>query len=244
MPLHARHGWAMGMHRHGLDARRVSVPAAQTCRVRFACAVGTETHRARTLCHRAQSRSYRLRSGLGRSKGFALALTAASAADRMADLPSRTDPSLPMAPWLRDGFPKSLHVPIHNEIPLPGGRTLRLDTPVPAEKLAEWKERFRSGAVACTFHAGEYPRPVRLGCASLRAGSHGRGSPRARAVTMPPRRAGRSRPPSPARRSCRGPRRTRPPAPAGGWGQSSGCRGHPPRRGGRLPPGPPPAGPR
>lgn len=83
---------------------------------------------------------------------FAVAAVPASAADRIADLPSRTDPSLPIVPWLREGFPKSLHVPIHNEIPLPDDQTLRLDTPVPAEKLAEWKEQFRSGKALNYFY--------------------------------------------------------------------------------------------
>lgn len=73
-------------------------------------------------------------------------------ADRMAELPSRTDPSLPMVPWLREGFPKSLNVPIHSNIPLPDDQTLRLDTPVSAEKLAEWKERFQSGKALNYFY--------------------------------------------------------------------------------------------
>lgn len=60
---------------------------------------------------------------------FAVAAVPASAADRIADLPSRTDPSLPMVPWLREGFPKSLHVPIHNEIPLPDDQTRCAWTP-------------------------------------------------------------------------------------------------------------------
>jgi len=92
--------------------------------------------------------------------GCALAAPS-SAADRMADLPSRTDPSLPMAPWLREGFPKSLHVPIHKEVPLPGGETLRLDTPVSDERLAEWKEQFRSGEALRYFFIDVHNRSGR-----------------------------------------------------------------------------------
>jgi len=75
----------------------------------------------------------------------ALASASAVAADGLKDTSSRTDPSLPTVPWLRDGFPEGLDVPIHKELPLPGGQALRLDTPVPKAKLAEWKARFRSG---------------------------------------------------------------------------------------------------
>jgi hypothetical protein len=76
------------------------------------------------------------------------ALSAASAgATARADEPliEKTDPRLPQVPWLREGFPKDFDVPIASEIPLPGGRTLRLDKPVPPQKLREWKEALQSG---------------------------------------------------------------------------------------------------
>ncbi len=77
-----------------------------------------------------------------------LALTLAGpavAGEGLEAVRSRTDPSLPQVPWRREGFPEGLDVPIHSRVPLPGDETLRLDTPVPAAKLAEWKARFRTG---------------------------------------------------------------------------------------------------
>jgi len=92
---------------------------------------------------------------------LAIAAGSALAADRLADLHTRTDPSLPNVPWLREGFPKSLDVPIHNTVPLPGGKTLQLDTPVPAGKLAEWKEQFRSGKALNYFFIDVHNRSGR-----------------------------------------------------------------------------------
>jgi len=91
----------------------------------------------------------------------ALASASAVAADGLKDAPSRTDPSLPTVPWLREGFPEGLHVPIHSEVPLPGGETLRLDTPVPAAKLAEWKTQFRSGEALRYFFIDVHNRDGR-----------------------------------------------------------------------------------
>ena len=96
-----------------------------------------------------------LTTALGLAASFALA------AGGLEDVPSRTDPSLPMVPWLREGFPKSLNVPIHSKIPLPDGRTLRLDTPVPTEKLAEWKEQFQSGKALNYFFIDVHNRSGR-----------------------------------------------------------------------------------
>ncbi len=73
-------------------------------------------------------------------------------AHQLAKLPSRTDPALPMVPWLREGFPASLEVPVHTIIPLPDNKRLRLDTPVAQKKLAEWKKKFQSGEALNYFY--------------------------------------------------------------------------------------------